>query len=328
MHGDSFSILTRKKLVKEQLDSIRNDFAILKEKLENRGGILSVLLEQRSDDERNEFIKTLKKLEETEAEYAKLSPVAEKILESLRAKKLIYITSYNGTTLLCRVADLEVGEAGSFLSQLSKKVFMAAPSTQVYLFLPLESQKRLFTARYKTDFYESALEDAKSKLPGFFTYDFLSTNIIVESLKTARDRDFEEAVTTGQYGSHYKQLSNEMNQLLAVGKQIVPQFRSQGDDQSDPLEGIVFKTEQGDILYPEALSHGELKRLSLYVWIKYRRIKEAIVLMDEIENAFHPDWQYQMVSDLKEWGPNNQYILATHSYELCQAVTPAHVKEI
>jgi predicted ATP-binding protein involved in virulence len=50
--------------------------------------------------------------------------------------------------------------------------------------------------------------------------------------------------------------------------------------------------------------------------------------MDEIEIALHPDWQYQIVSDLQQWAPSNQYILATHSYELCQALTPSHVKEL
>ena len=50
--------------------------------------------------------------------------------------------------------------------------------------------------------------------------------------------------------------------------------------------------------------------------------------MDELEIAFHPDWQYQIISDIYQWSPSNQYIIATHSYELCQALTPAHVKEI
>ena len=48
--------------------------------------------------------------------------------------------------------------------------------------------------------------------------------------------------------------------------------------------------------------------------------------MDEVDLALHPDWQYKIVSDLVDWVPSNQYILATHSYELCQALTPSHVK--
>jgi len=97
------------------------------------------------------------------------------------------------------------------------------------------------------------------------------------------------------------------------------------------LSGVNFQLDRDDEnieLQPEDLSHGELKRLSIYLWLKYRNIENAIVLMDEVEIAFHPDWQYQIISDLQEWAPSNQYILATHSYELCQALTPAHVKEL
>jgi len=97
------------------------------------------------------------------------------------------------------------------------------------------------------------------------------------------------------------------------------------------LNGVNFTLDRnGETieLSPEDLSHGELKRLSIYMWLKHHNIEDAIVLMDEIEIAFHPDWQYRIIQDLQEWAPNNQYILATHSYELCQALTPAHVKEL
>ena len=99
----------------------------------------------------------------------------------------------------------------------------------------------------------------------------------------------------------------------------------------DALSEISFVIEQNNKeieLSPEDLSHGELKRLAIYLWLKYNKINDAIVLIDEIEIALHPDWQYKIVSDLVEWTPGNQFILATHSYELCQALTPAHVKEL
>jgi len=97
------------------------------------------------------------------------------------------------------------------------------------------------------------------------------------------------------------------------------------------LSGVVFREERdGKTIEfePEDLSHGELKRLSIYMWLKHRKIEDAIVLMDEIENGFHPDGQYQIISDLEEWAPNNHYILATHSYHVCEALTPRHVKEL
>lgn len=173
------------------------------------------------------------------------------------------------------------------------------------------------------------MRKTKTELPNFFTYDFFSADILVKYFKDARNLDFEQVVNTGEYGNRYQQILNGINQILVPGKKIMPQIQSSHakPSEEDPIEGIIFKTDNNEELYPEDLSHGELKRLSLYVWIQYHRMKDAIVLMDEVENGFHPDWQYRMISDLVEWG-NNQYILATHSYELCQAVTPAHVKEL
>jgi predicted ATP-binding protein involved in virulence len=62
--------------------------------------------------------------------------------------------------------------------------------------------------------------------------------------------------------------------------------------------------------------------------LKYKNIENAIVLMDEVDLALHPDWQYRITTDLVEWSPSNQYILATHSYEVCEALTPSHVKTL
>ena len=95
------------------------------------------------------------------------------------------------------------------------------------------------------------------------------------------------------------------------------------------LSRILFKlNDNNEELLPEDLSHGELRKLSIFVWLKYHDMEDCLILMDEIEMALHPDWQYEIVNDLTDWAQNNQFILATHSYELCQALTPAHVKEL
>ncbi|WP_254174545.1 AAA family ATPase [Planktothrix pseudagardhii] len=208
------------------------------------------------------------------------------------------------------------------LSKISEKIFMVAPSTQVFLFLPPTTRKLLFrqTDHDNPDYY-SELNSAKSKLNNFFTYDFLAVEVLIDYFKFVRDQDFREAIKTGHYGNHYKSLLQELNQVL-IDKKI---------NLTEDFEGVTFELQKnGKIikLNPEDLSHGELKRLTIYALLKYYEIKDAIVLMDEIEIALHPDWQYQIISDLEQWEPSNQYILATHSYELCQALTPAHVKEI
>lgn len=230
--------------------------------------------------------------------------------------------SFNfGERLVCQTNDIDIVEIETFLTDLSNKMFLTAHISQIFLFLQPDNRKSLFKtkANNQANYYQQ-IKTANSKLPGFFTYDFLAIDILVEAFKKARDEDFKQAVEKGgNYGNNYVKLLAELNSIL-INKKINVQ---------PDLSGINFKIDGDDTeLYPEDLSHGELKRLCIYMWLKYNSIDDAIVLMDELEISFHPDWQYQIVRDLEEWGATNQYILATHSYELCNAVTPAHVKEL
>lgn len=186
------------------------------------------------------------------------------------------------------------------------------------MFLEKSIKQSLFS---NSQSYEKALNTAKKELENFVTYDVFSAEKIVTLFEKARNQDFKIFVETGENGSHYKKLIEDLS--LFSNKKIIPQI-----DENSKVTGVIFKSNEGIELYPEDLSHGELKRLSIYAWLKTMPQSANIVLFDEIENGFHPDWQYQIVRDLLEWGKNNQYILATHSYELCTAVTPAHVKEI
>ena len=275
--------------------------------------------------------KTHNQMLEALAYREKFNTICNRIIEYLDSNNMTYICNYSDDrksndlgdkALLCHFNNIDRKKTEIFFKELSDKIFLAAPSTQVFLFLPPDSRKLLFRNSSDADQnYYGILESARSELQGLFTYDFLAVELLIESFKAARDRDFKEAIKTGSYGNSYQTLINDLNLMLA-NKSI---------NLDEDFSGVNFKLyNNGETieLYPEDLSHGELKRLSIYVWLKSRNIKDAIVLMDEVEIAFHPDWQYQIISDLKEWAPSNQYILATHSYELCQALTPAHVKEI
>ncbi|MFM6324576.1 MAG: AAA family ATPase [Microcystis panniformis] len=226
--------------------------------------------------------------------------------------------------LLCKFSQVTQEEFQLFMKELSSKIFLAAPSTQVFIFLPKATNKSLFQinqGNLDSSNYYLAMADVKKKLSNLFTYDFLPVELLINYFIMARDQDFAQAIETGEYGNNYQLKRQNLNSILS-DKEI---------NLDKDISGITFKFKgdtNGEELYPEDLSHGELKRLSIYLWLKYRRIKDAIVLMDEIEIALHPDWQYRIIEDLQEWEPSNQYILATHSYELCQALTPAHVKEI
>lgn len=76
------------------------------------------------------------------------------------------------------------------------------------------------------------------------------------------------------------------------------------------------------------LSFGELKLLILQNWFLERNIQNSIVLIDEIENSLSSDNQFNIVNLLEQFGNNNQFLLATHSFSLCEALTPSHIKFI
>ena len=221
--------------------------------------------------------------------------------------------------VLCKVKNLEIAKAESFLKKVSDKIILAAPSTQVFLFFSGTNRKKLF--EQNGDSYSSSILEARSQLSGLFTYDFLAINYVIKILRRAMNSDMVKVADTGEYGNSFQELLNEINLVLPNVKLSL----------RTDLSGVTFKIQtDNEILEvePEDLSHGELKRLSIYMWLKYNKIEDAIVLMDELENAFHPDWQYQTIRDLIEWTPTNQYIIATHSYELCEAVPPAYVKQL
>ncbi len=257
-----------------------------------------------------------------EVKAAVISEFIDRLMETLKSNKIEYITTYSSQeeseneAILCRVNNLDINIAKQFLNDLSNKIFLAAPSTQIFLFLSKKTRKSLFQDK---NIYQLDLIKSNTALNGLFTYDFLATDILVGCFQDARDRDFKEALKTGEYGSNYKSLLQDLDFLLH-NKQV---------NLMDDFSGLTFKLDRfKDIveLYPEDLSHGELKRLNIYVWLKYQNIEDAIVLMDEVDLALHPDWQYRITTDLVEWSPSNQYILATHSYEVCEALTPSHVK--
>ncbi len=72
---------------------------------------------------------------------------------------MIYLTDYSNVpeilrashiitdkSLVCHVNNIDINnEINSFSQELSQKIFLAASSDQVFLFLPQESKKLLFT---------------------------------------------------------------------------------------------------------------------------------------------------------------------------------------
>lgn len=272
----------------------------------------------------------------------------KRVAAILVALKYAFITTHStaggeGTrALVCRSQGKSASEIEDILTAASAKVFLLGPSNQQYLFLGKDARRALLGTSPRTSRrepglaerhkrkrmrrpqieYLDSLDDADCAMDGFYAYDWLSFEPLVRLFALARDEDFKQVVNTGSYGDSYTRLMREVNGLL-LGKKVRP---------FDNLEGVEFIVVGADgketSLRPEDLSQGELKRLMIYAWLRASNAVDAVVLIDEIEASFHPDWQVGIVRDLQDWSPDNQYILATHSYDLCQALTPGHVREL
>ncbi|BBM84673.1 chromosome segregation protein SMC [Candidatus Uabimicrobium amorphum] len=192
---------------------------------------------------------------------------------------------------------------------------IGAPS-EIYLFLNQEDRElALQVDNFK---YYQVICSLKNNFDNFMTYDMMGAEILIKAIYKFQDLDFEMKMKTGKYGDHIDRLLGDLDSLLQ-NKRIRP-----NEDRS----ALVFLDLQGKKLDVSCLSKGEVKQLAVYIWLKYIVSENSIVLIDELETHLHPDWQSDIPKNLEKWGPSNQYIISTHSYDLCDSLPPSNIKEL
>lgn len=231
----------------------------------------------------------------------------EKLRLKLKNNKTKYITHLINNL---NVLTLRTNMNDELLKELTESIYLNAPNSQMFLFLRSDDKELIFNryndASHKNS-YTEILEGVKEDLSGFYTYDFTPSNLILKSFMSAFEEDRKVKLKTNVYGTHYDKLKSDLNHFLE-GKTITV------DENLDEIK-ISLDGKSIEIL-PEDLSHGELKKLSLFIWLKYIVKKNSIVLMDEVDIALHPRWQSELVSNLKDWGNEKQFLLATHSPQI------------
>jgi predicted ATP-binding protein involved in virulence len=240
-----------------------------------------------------------------------------------KLKQLQHQLEQNSLSYICHLANeenvllLQSTMPKNERIELSRKIYLTASASQVFLFLSAQQKQHIFKEfhffkPYKSGLsvhhlYEESIVKAKTEMEGFFTYDFAPTDLILKAFQKAFEQDLKVKLQTKYYGNHYDQLVAELGAFLE-GKEIAV---------DEDFERVIFSLKDSkDELGPEDLSHGELKKLSLYVWLKHIVEKDAIILMDEVDIALHPRWQYEITKDLVNWSGNSQFILATHSPQI------------
>lgn len=239
--------------------------------------------------------------------------------EQLRVEGLHFITTFANNSLLLL---LKSNTNNNILDKISHAIYLNGPDTQIYLFMSKEDKQSLLDNIVTTHYfdydkfgneiyvannYNDRIRKVKKDLKHYYTYDFVSKKIIIKACKKAFEKDNKEKLRTNKFGSHYDGFIKDLNTFYD-DKQITI-----SDDMSDVK---FFLPSEKKELNPEDLSHGELKRLSIFIWIKYLIEEDSIILMDEIDIALHPKWLFRISKDLDKWTNNNQVVLATHSPQI------------
>ena len=241
------------------------------------------------------------------------------IYKKLKESNLLLLSRLGkNCSLVCKTTiDMEK------FKEISQKVSLCVSSTQIFLFLERKKLNNLFNRSSPGEIaaHFEYFCNALSEIKNLYVYDFSLVNQITSAFQKASQKDRERAISlgTGEYGNSLASLMSDLKSF----------FNDKDVTVSPELDRVIFKKQDSDTeLAPEDLSHGELKRIGIYTWLKYSQVEDSVVLMDEIETGFHPDWQHEIVNELQNWSSGNQFILATHSYDVCEAVTPAHVKTL
>ncbi len=225
-------------------------------------------------------------------------------LEKENLNYIFHFNSHKDVLLVKSNSSLET------LLSVSNKVYLATPNSQVLHFFSSDQLKPLFSKEkliYSS--YESNINECQKDLTGLFTYDFSTISLINEAFLKAKDDDFKTAVETGNYGNQINQIKTEFNELL-LDKSITIQMNHKN------IEVGFVRTSSNIELTPKDLSHGELKRLSIYIWLKSRAEIDSVILMDEVDMGLHPTWQHELCGDLQKWSVGSQFMLATHSPQI------------
>jgi ABC-type lipoprotein export system ATPase subunit len=239
--------------------------------------------------------------------------------EQLKIAGLHYITTFADNKLLLL---LKSNVSSEILDKISNSLYLNGPDTQIYLFMSKEDKQTLLNNTTTTHYfdydkfgneiyvannYNDRIRKVKKDLRNYNTYDFVSKKIIIKACKKAFEEDNKEKLRTDNFGSHYDNFITDLNTFFDDKRIVIL------EDMSDVK---FFLSSENKELNPEDLSHGELKRLSIFIWLKYLIEKGAIILMDEIDIALHPKWLYHISDDLNKWANYNQVVLATHSPQI------------
>lgn len=72
--------------------------------------------------------------------------------------------------------------------------------------------------------------------------------------------------------------------------------------------------------------YGKYKLARLQEWVTHYATDKGVILIDNIEDGLDNHTQDWMKAYLQKWAPDSQFVIATHSYDICDGLIPRQVK--
>ncbi|WP_051412022.1 tetratricopeptide repeat protein [Halonatronum saccharophilum] len=260
-------------------------------------------------------------------------------LENLKDNKEIYFLGENGdgkTILLQAIllsfmcGEEKVGLINEYLKN----------NLEPFTLEGSDSNKFSYRYYYQEDHLKSRKENLLNKLfqvrtELFFNNIFSYGSNRSKKLKKSSKREIFESLFTDKYI-----LNDPIDWLQEVDyhEQSNKDFPVSLDDVKKMVKEIlnnnveIIKVSPKDVVFKERGNEVKLHQLSsgyknVIIWVldllsrilsnskKVKSLKDltGVVLIDEIEIHLHPKWEYKIVRNLREWFPNIQFIISTHS---------------
>ncbi|EJG0025917.1 ATP-binding protein [Vibrio alginolyticus] len=140
----------------------------------------------------------------------------------------------------------------------------------------------------------------------------------INRVKGEGDKDFLDKLMASK---SYLSIARQQKELDDVLDKINEYFEATNKriarDAYDKITlANVLNNGEEELISWQLLSRGEKTLIYLFLSVYYYKDRVAVFLLDEPEISFHVKWQKNLIRDLSNIAPDNQFIITTHSPSL------------
>ncbi|EJC6762686.1 AAA family ATPase [Vibrio parahaemolyticus] len=145
----------------------------------------------------------------------------------------------------------------------------------------------------------------------------LNKRVVKEIVRLQHETEFASRILESKEYIRARSKLKEIEDIYEkLDKYLVKSNKKIVKDEYDKITLAIADDENETPISWHLLSRGEKTLMYLFLTTYYYKDRVAVFLLDEPEIALHVDWQSDLIKDLVDIAPGNQFIIATHSPSL------------